>query len=366
VYEGRRHLWQEYDIGLFLAAIVTSLLGLAMIASATHNTPDLADSAQRQAVFLAIAVVLSILMATLDYRLLTGAAVVFYLLGLAGLLLVDLMGSSQFGGQRWLALAGSKFQPSEFMKPCLVLALAQYLGSRQGKPWRFRYVLVTALLVFPPALLAYLQPDLSLAVEFLFVWALLLFLGGITAKQVILLALLAGLALPLVWVRLDPYMKARALHFLHPGSDSETSYIVNQALISIGSGSIWGKGYEAGSQSQLHFLRVRHTDFIFSVIGEELGFVGGVITLSLLAFISYRFFRIGQSTPDGPGRLLACGVGSLIALESIVHVGVNAGLLPVTGLPLPFISLGGSSLLVQFLSIGLAESVALRRRLARP
>jgi rod shape determining protein RodA len=365
VYESRQHLWQEYDVALLLAAIVASLLGLAMISSATRNSPDLVGSVQRQVVFLVFSVVLSLLVCSVDYRLVAGASVVFYLLGMASLLLVDLVGSSQFGGQRWLVIAGSKFQPSEFMKPCLVLALAQYLGNRQGKPWRFHYIFTTALIVAPPAALAYLQPDLSIVVEFLFVWALLLYMGGINLKQVALLLAGAGLALPLVWLKLDPYMKGRALSFLHPGSDSETSYIVTQALISIGSGSIWGKGYGAGSQSQLHFLRVRHTDFIFSVIGEELGFVGSVITLCLLAFICYRFFRIAQTTSDGPGRLLACGIGGFIALESIVHVGMNAGLLPVIGLPLPFISLGGSSMIVQFLGIGLAESVALRRRLNR-
>jgi rod shape determining protein RodA len=156
-------------------------------------------------------------------------------------------------------------------------------------------------------------------------------------------------------------MQDRVLSLIRPDENPEGNFVVEQALISIGSGSIWGKGYAAGTQSQLHFLRVRHTDFIFSVIGEELGFVGAVLTLAMLAFICLRLFRIAQHASDGAGRILASGVAAFIAFHTLVNVGMNLGVVPVTGLPLPFISVGGSALIAQFLGIGLAESVAMRR-----
>jgi rod shape determining protein RodA len=192
---------------------------------------------------------------------------------------------------------------------------------------------------------------------------MLVFLAGVRLREVAALLGCVAVALPLVWANLHGYMRDRVLGFVRPGSDPEISYVMDQALISIGSGAIWGKGYASGSQSQLHFLRVRHTDFIFSVIGEELGFVGAVLTLGLLAFICYRIFRIGQTAPDTCGRLVACGVGTVLAFQTLVNAGMNTGLLPVTGLPLPFISRGGSALLAQLIGIGLVESVALRRRL---
>ena len=336
-----------------------------MASSAVRNTPSLEGAVQRQAVYLAVGVVLALFLSTVDYRLIVSSSLIWYGLGLAGLLVVSIVGATVHGGQRWLNVGGFSFQPSEFMKLVITVRLAQYLGASGKGPWRFRYLIVSGMLVSVPFVLVYSQPDLGTALAFVVIWGLLVFVSGVSIKEMALVVGAVAVAAPVIWSSLRPYMRERVLTFLSPGHNPESSYIMEQALISIGSGAIWGKGYASGSQSQLHFLRVRHSDFIFSVIGEELGFIGAVITLALLAFVCYRLFNIAQTAEDGFGRAVACGIGGMIAFQTLVNVGMNVGWLPVAGLPLPFISLGGSALIAQFLGVGLVESVAWRRRLTR-
>lgn len=361
MYGTRKRLWSGYDIPLFLTTVLIAVFGVAMVRSAVGTSVGLQGSVERQAIFLVLGLVVSVVVATVDYRLITGSAAILYGLGLAGLLAVLVVGAIQHGGQRWIPIAGFTYQPSETMKIVLAVALAQYLGPRMTEPWRFRNLVVSGVILVVPVLLIYAQPDLGTAIVLLVVWAVTIFVAGVKMWHLGALALV-GLAIsPLIWLNLEPYMQDRVLTLLKPETNTDAAFISEQALIAIGSGSIWGQGYGAGSQSQLHFLRVRHTDFIFSVIGEELGFVGSVITLALIAFICIRLLKIAQTAPDGAGRLLATGVAAMIGFQTVVNVGMNLGLLPVTGLPLPFISVGGSAVLAQFLGIGLAQSVAARR-----
>jgi len=361
VHSNGRHPWSGYDFPLLLATIITSAFGLAMVRSAVGTSVGLQETVERQAVFIVVGIVLCVLVSTLDYRLVTGSAAILYGLGLAGLLAVLVVGAIQHGGQRWIAIGGITYQPSETMKLVLVVALAQYLGPRMTEPWRFKYLAVSAIVVAVPAALVYAQPDLGTAIVLLVIWAVSLFIAGVKLWHLGVLAL-AGVAVsPLVWLNLQDYMRDRVLALIRPDANPDAAFQVEQALIAIGSGSIWGQGYGSGSQSQLHFLRVRHTDFIFSVIAEELGFVGSVMTLALLAFVCLRLLRIAQTAPDGAGRILASGVAAIIGFQSFVNVGMNLGLLPVTGLPLPFISVGGSAVVAHFLGVGLALSVSARR-----
>ena len=365
MYGAKRSPLSGFDFPLFLAALLISLLGLAMASSAVRNTPGMEGAVQRQAIYLAVGVLLALLLAALDYRLIVSSALIWYGLGIASLLVVLIVGATIHGGQRWLNIGSQQLQPSEFMKLALIVTLAQYLGARDKGPWRFRYLVVSGLIAAVPIGLVYSQPDLGTALAFVVIWGLLVYVSGISVREIVLIVGIVVVAFPLIWSKLEPYMRERVLSFINPGSNPESSYIMDQALISIGSGAIWGKGYASGSQSQLHFLRVRHSDFIFSVIGEELGFIGAVTTIVLLAFICYRLLSIGRTAEDGFGRVIACGVGGFIAFQALVNIGMNVGWLPVTGLPLPFISLGGSALIAQFLGIGLAESVAWRRRFRR-
>jgi len=365
VYSPKSASRASFDWLLALAVLAISLLGVAMIGSATRNTPDLAGYDMRQLQAMIVGLVLAAVLTAVDYRLIVSSGLVWYAVGLALLLVVAIVGSTVHGGQRWIALGSFTFQPSELMKLALIVALAQYLGNRREEQWRFSYLLVSGLIVAVPVGLVYLQPDLGTALVLVCIWGVTLFISGVDMKQVLALAVPVGASVPFIWANLEQYMRDRVLAFIHPDLDPDISYMVEQALISIGSGSIWGKGYASGSQSQLHFLRVRHSDFIFSVIGEELGFVGVAVVLGLLAFIVYRLFRIGLRSSDGAGTVIACGVATVIAFQSVVNIGMNAGLLPVTGLPLPFISHGGTAIMAQLAGVGLAESVALRSDILR-
>jgi len=365
-YRPKASSWRAYDISLLLATVAVAALGVAMVSSSVRGTPGMEGAAKRQAISLGVGLLFAVLVSALDYRLVVGSGIVVYGMGLAGLLVVGLLGTVAHGGQRWLNVGGFTFQPSELMKICLAVILAQYLAGKVGKPWRFRHLIGSCLITGVPVVLVYSQPDLGTALVFIAIWGVMVLIAGVDLKYLLLLFGGGVAALPIVWLNLEGYMKGRLLAFVSPGSDPKVDYMRRQALISIGSGGMWGQGYGTGNQSRLRFLIVPHSDFIFSVIGEELGFIGAVLTLALLAFICYRLFAIAQSSYDAAGRLLVCGIAGMIAYQTVVHVGMNVGWIPVTGLPLPLVSLGGSALVSQFVGIGLAESVAVRRRLAFP
>jgi rod shape determining protein RodA len=350
----------KLDWPLMLAILGLSALGLAMVNSATRETPGLEDALARQAIYLLVGLLLCTFLAWSDYRLLVGVSPIIYALGLAALLVVDIIGSTIHGGQRWLAIGGFTLQPSEFMKVALALLLAHYLNGRADESWRFSHLLGSGAIVLLPALLVYAQPDLGTAVMLFALWLFAVFVGGARVWHLLVLVAVALAGAPVIWNRLEPYMRERVLSFLWPGSNPEASYVVRQALISIGSGGLWGKGYLGGSQTQLHFLRVRHTDFIFSVIGEELGFAGCAVVVALFCFVTWRLLAIAQRASDAAGRVIAATAAVAIALQAFVNISMNLGWLPVTGLPLPFVSVGGSALIAQFLFVGLAQSVRLR------
>ncbi len=210
--------------------------------------------------------------------------------------------------------------------------------------------------------LIYLQPDLGTALTMIAIWVAMIWMAGMRFRHLAILVAAGLAALPLVWMNLEDYMRDRLTLFINPAGDPDSYFNVHQALVSIGSGGWVGKGLTKGSQSQLHFLRVRHTDFIFAVTAEELGFLGAVAMIGLLFFLLWRILRIAERSRDTFGRLLAAGVGGLVFFQSVINIGMNLGLMPVTGIPLPFVSYGGSSFLTLMLGIGLVESVAMRHK----
>jgi rod shape determining protein RodA len=287
---------------------------------------------------------------------------VIYVLVLVLLSLVIFIGQITHGAQRWIDLGLFLFQPSELSKVLVILVLASYLAYHRESLHRLRYILLSLVYVVPPVLLIYLQPDLGTALVVAVIWVVMLFAAGMRVRHLLLLTLTTVVGAPFVWWRLQGYMRTRLVLFLRPGLDPAKRYNADQALISIGSGGLLGKGLISGSQSQLHFLRVRHTDFIFSALGEELGFVGTVLVILLLALLVLRLLHIAEQARGTFGGLIACGVATMIAFQSVVNIGMNVGLLPVVGIPLPFVSYGGSSLLSILIAEGLAQSVALHRR----
>jgi rod shape determining protein RodA len=362
--------WRNFDFLLLAATVVLMVAGVALIYSATisaESTDPLRErSFFRQLTFGASGLLILFLAAVLDYRLLGMGHWLMYALAIGALGWVALMGQSEFGAQSWLNLGGG-IQPSELSKILLILFLAKFLADHEEEKHRLRWLLLSALLMVPPIVLIYRQPDLGTALVLAAIWLGMTFVAGVRWQHLAVLAgALAG-AVPAIWFTLQDYMQQRILIFaerlLHPsGATSVMDYNTRQALTSIGSGGLLGKGFLHGTQSQLYFLRVRHTDYVFSVLSEELGFVGAFGMLLLFAFLLWRILHIAQIARDSFGQFIACGVATMILFQSIVNMGVNLGLLPVTGLTLPLVSYGGSSLWTTLLGIGLVESVAMRHK----
>jgi rod shape determining protein RodA len=218
------------------------------------------------------------------------------------------------------------------------------------------------LYVAVPALLVFVQPNLSTAMVYLFIWLAMVIAAGVRGRNLALLSGASLLMLPAVWLAMAQYQRNRILSFINPDLNSSAKYNLDQALISIGSGGWFGQGYGSGSQNQLHFLKVRHTDFIFSVTAEEMGFVGAVLILLLFGALIYRLVRIADRSRDAYGEFLVIGIAAMIFFQAAINIAMNLNIGLVAGLPLPLVSYGGSSLITILLSIGIAESVIMRHR----
>jgi rod shape determining protein RodA len=275
---------------------------------------------------------------------------------------VLIIGQITFNAQRSIDLGIVDLQPSELSKPVLIVVLAAFLSKREEKGSEIATLLLSLLLLAVPVVLIYREPDLGTAIVLVFVWATMIFASGISLV-VLGVAVGSGVAaVPLVWLALEDYMRQRIATFINPASDPQSYYNIRQALYAIGSGGWFGQGYLQGTQSQLHFLLVQHTDFVFSVLCEELGMVGALVLFVLLAVILFRTLRAAKMARDTFGRLICTGIAAWLFFQSAVNIGMNLNLLPVTGLPLPFVSYGGSSLVTILAAMGLVQSVVLRYR----
>lgn len=362
----RRRVWRNFDFPLLLATMSLMAIGVALIYSATISTeandPLLERSFFRQALSGSSGLLLLFMAAALNYQFLGTIHWLIYIAAVCILGVVMMIGQVGFGAQSWLTWRRA-VQPSELVKILLIVFLAKYLGEREERIQEPQWILLSALLMFPPIFLIYRQPDLGTAIVLVVIWLGIVFAAGVRFIHLGLLGLGTAAIAPLVWFSLKDYMRQRILVFLNPASDvSGMSYNARQALISIGSGGWFGKGFLHGTQSQLYFLRVRHTDYVFSVLCEEFGFIGALVLLCLLFFLLWRILRAASLAQDAFGRLIACGVATMIFFQSFVNIAVNVGLLPVTGLTLPLVSYGGSSLWATLLGIGLVESVVMRHK----
>ncbi len=358
-----RRNWRHFDWPLFVAVILVSLLGVIMMVSAVKGDPQLTTYPRRQAVYVVVGMALLLSVAVFDYHLLLSFTVPLYGLVLVLLALVGVLGKRVFGAQSWLDVFGLfPVQPSELAKVVLALALARYLAARQEQIGRLGTIVGALLIAAPILVFVFLEPDLGMTIVLAVELGFILFVAGIRWSH--LAGGVVGLvvAAPLFWSILQEHQRTRLRIFLDPAADPNSYFNVQQALVSVGSGGLLGKGFGQGTQSQLHFLRVRHTDFIFSVIAEELGFVGACMLLVLLWFILWRLWRVAEQARDPYGRLLVVAVAAVIFFQTVINIGMNMALVPVTGLPLPFVSYGGNAMLSFFLMIGLVESVAMRKQ----
>lgn len=357
-------IWRHFDIWLLAVVAVLTIAGVAMIRSAIAGNEELVEYPSRQAIFALAGFVVVLLAAAIDYRILSTLSRPIYLLTLILLTLIAIAGVVGFGAARWFRVGVLTIQPSELAKIFMILVLAGYLARNQHKINQTGTLIRSLVLVGLPAFLVFIQPDLSTAIVLGVIWVALVWAAGVRHRHLAVLVCLGVLAPILAWPLLQPYQQARVITFLFPDPDAQfgATYNVNQALITIGSGGWTGTGYGNGTQVQLRFLKVRHTDFIFSAMSEEFGFVGALIFLLLFAFVIVRCIRAARMARDMYGSLICYGVAVLLFFQGAFNIGVNLNLFPVSGLPLPFFSYGGSSLLTSLLGIGLVESVILRHK----
>lgn len=360
----RQLLSRHFDWYLLALVLLLCSFGVLMIASALAGNELYADWYLRQVGFLAAGLILLGIAAAVDYRLLTSLAYPLYLVLLAFLVAIAVIGTVAGGAQRWLEIGEFFLQPSELTKITLILALARYLADREEKMESLLTPLGALAILAPAVILIYLQPNLSTALSVLGIGLAMLLMSGLRLRHTLLLAGSTAAAGVLAWRYVfEDYMKDRVYMVIDPSRvDPKDLYNIKQAIIGIGSGGWLGRGLFRGSQSQLHFLRVRHSDFIFSVIAEELGFIGAALLIVLFALLLFRLVGIAEQARDTFGMLIVTGVLAMILFQVMVNIGMNLNVLPATGIPLPFISYGGSSLWAMLIGIGLAQSVRLRHK----
>ncbi len=371
--------WRHFDFWLLGAVALLTIFGVTMIRSAIAGNQELIEgnTVQKQIIFAVAGFVVMLVVAIVDYRLLAALSRPLYF-GMAILLAaLNLVGGPLFGSARWFQLGPILIQPSELAKIVMIIFLADFFTQNQAQMGKVQTVIRSFLWTIGLTIWILLQPDLSTSIVIFVIWASLLWAAGLEIKHLIA-AGVAGLvvlivAIPILILNYDPdneeglikpYQIERVLTFIAPEEEARygSNYNVQQALISIGSGGPFGQGYESGSQVQLRFLKVRHSDFIFSALSQEFGFIGAFFVIAMIFFIIWRCLRASRLAADTFGALICYGVATLLMFQAIVNIGMNLRLLPVTGLVLPFVSYGGSSLLSMLLGVGLVESVILRHK----
>ncbi len=405
-----RRIWRQFDWLLFATVIALIVMGVVMIYSAAVGDPPISRLYLAQAGTGLVAVFILLLTASIDYQLFKNFAFLSYAVAIVSLVLVLLIGEVRFNARRWFDLGGFELQPGEVAKILLTVTLSKFIADRQGRHSYLSTIALSGLLIAPCVVLIMLQPNLSTALTILFLWIVMVMVGGLEREHLAIIA--AGLAALLVvglfvlisripadavesneqasivaqgtpQVLVEPgrqepagtpvptpaplpgliqeYQIRRIQRLFEPG-DAGENYQSIQARIALGSGGIWGKGLLQGTQTQGRYFPVRHTDFIFSVIGEELGFVGSALCLTLLFTVILRTLWAALSAADTFGRLLCVGVAATLFLQTYINVGMQVGWAPVTGVVLPFISYGRTNLITVMLAIGIVQSVAMRHK----
>lgn len=357
-------LWRHFDWVLLGSVILLVLIGILFIRSATMGAvdTDLQGRVQSQIIYAVMGFGVMAVLSLMDYRLLGVLQHYIYALLVFALAMVGIAGQvGGAGAQRWINV-GIPIQPSEIGKMLIIIALAAHLVKQHQKLDRFSTVLVSLLYMALPMLLIFIQPNLGNVIVFSVIWFTMSWGAGLRLRHIAMLISIVLLMLPLVWSQMEPYQRSRITTFINPEGDQDAQYNVDQSLISIGSGGFLGQGYASGSQTQGRFLRVRHTDFIFSVIAHEAGFVGAMTVICLMGLTVYRITRAAAISRDALGSLICYGVAAVIFFQTVTAVGMNLVILPVTGLTLPFVSSGGTSLLSLLFGIGLVQSVVMRQR----
>jgi len=362
----RRFLsFRDFDWALLGLVLLLCAASVIEVHSATLHT-KFASFGTRQIFFVIAGVAIMFVFAKIDYHRILDWTPWAYGFGLVSLAAIFTpLGHNALGGRRWIKLGPMTFQPSELVKLVLMLMVARYFSNLGGRNLTWKDIFKAFALVGIPMVLVLKQPDLGTTLTYTPILVVGLFLGGINWRQSLILLTTAAVLVGGVWSSgkfLKPYQKARLTSFVNPGNDPRgAGYQLLQSEIAVGSGGIWGKGLEKGTQTQGYFLPIPYTDFIFAALSEEHGFVGAVSVLLLYFLILMRLIQNAQTAADLPGSLIIMGIVAVLTFQIAVNVGMVIGFMPVTGIPLPLLSYGGSSVLFTFLALGVAMNVRMRR-----
>jgi len=394
---------KEFDLTLFAAALLLAVIGILLIYSAKLHSESVAERGiyLRQIVWVLLGLSACLLTFFVPQRLYEAFSYPIWVLSILTLILILMIGSSKMGAARWISLGGFNIQPSEFAKIATIFPLARYLSYSKRSFYSFRWLVTVVGIALLPALLILRQPDLGTSLVFFAIlismlfwsgvplfylflivspfislvcafhwipWALFFFIlvlllyyvrpGVVFSTGFLLLDLAFGMITPLIWNKLHHYQQQRIIVFLDPGRDPQgAGYQIIQSKVAIGSGGLAGKGFLEGSQTKLAFLPHQHTDFVFSVLGEEFGLLGGLVLLGLFGFLIYKGIRIARKTRNTFASNVAIGLTAVIGFQMVVNIGMTLGVMPVTGLPLPFVSYGGSSMLLSWVALGILLAI---------
>ncbi len=344
---------QDFDWKILVPALVLCGFGAASISSVA---PDLFGT---QLIFYVLGLILFFIFSQIDYQIYKPLGPIIYVVSVVLLLATLVIGLESRGSTRWVEIGSFRLQFSEILKPFLIVTFASVLTSFDGQ--KISRIALLLLYFAVPLFLVFKQPDLGSTIVYVGSLGVMVFLSGISLIRLLILSLTGSLTLPIGWFFLATYQKQRILSFLTPNYDPQGSgYNAMQSVITVGSGMLLGKGLGRGTQSHLEFLPEHHTDFIFASISEELGFVGGAAVIGSYAFLVWRIFSVAIKEENQFGRLLCAGIGAMILVQAFINIGMNLGALPVTGVTLPFVSYGGSSVLSTFIALGIAENISRR------
>ncbi|MDQ2834760.1 MAG: rod shape-determining protein RodA [Acidobacteriota bacterium] len=356
--------YRDFDWVLLGFVLLLSFISVLEIKSATLHT-KFHGFDHKQVGFLAVGIVLMFLISLIDYHRLIDVAHWAYGIGVLSLVAVAAVGTKVLGGKRWISFHGAHFQPSEWIKLVLIIAMARFFWTLAGRDLTWGDIGKAFAMVGIPMAFVLKQPDLGTALTYVPILLCGLFLGGIRFRQagiILLVVAVLGLGVYKSGKHLKPYQQARINAFLDPDSDPRGSgYQIRQSLIAVGSGGVWGKGANKGTQTQGDFLPIPYTDFIFAAFCEEHGFVGAIGVLLLYFLVLMRLIQNAQTASDLPGSFIIMGVVAVVTFQIAVNVGMVVGLMPVTGIPLPLLSYGGSSVLFTFLALGIVMNIRMRR-----
>ena len=362
----RARRWRAFDLQLFLYMLLLIAFGVVMGYSAGFADQGAGAGVSQSVktlIWTSIGLIIFFVTASIDYHWLQTFTAPIYVVVLGLLALTMLVGTSLFGAQMSITVAGLDFQFSEVSKVLMIVVLASFLSGRRERIGKLSTLVGAGLLMAVPTLLVFKQPDLGTALVFVAILVGMLFMSGASIGWMGLLAGATVAVAPVVVQSLADYQRARLFCFLDPYADPQGAcYQLVQALNAVGSGGFFGQGLTAGRQNQLGFLPVQSTDFIFTVVAEELGFVGSIVLLGLFALLIWRVLAIGWGSRDALGMMVATGLASLLLFQIMVNVGMVIGIMPVTGIPLPFVTYGGSSMISLLFGMGILQSVRMHAR----